>query len=510
MPASRCRTRCGCAVLAGLTLLASCGTRVSAEQTRAGGSISLPADVLDQVRRAAATGAAGASASAGLRRDSPDAPERGSAGSRPVAEADAAVGIIAEVAGSAPAAVAGSLERRPAAVPRSGPLRPVGAPQVPAPSAPAAGCVAPGAPVTLGQVGSFSGIAGPITAGARTALAVWARDVNLRGGIACHPVVLHSVDDAADAARSAAVVEELANNRKAVALVGSFTVLSMAGFRSAVEDEKIPAVGGDVLSTDWNDSPYFFPQGAGFDAQVFGLVKQAVDAGQRQIGLLYCVEAASCTSGAKKIEAQTAKAGGTLAYSSAISLTQTDFTAQCQNAKSAGVEVLGLAMDGSAMGRVARSCAALSYRPKFAASGLIISPAQATDPDLRRNGVATASVNAPWMREDTPGQRAYHRALEAYAPGAVPDAASIAAWSAGKLFEAAIAALGTEARDGAITRELVLKGLGLVRKETLGGLAPPITFSPGQARAPEIRCVYYELLTTDGWIAPRASRPVCA
>lgn len=80
----------------------------------------------------------------------------------------------------------------------------------------------------------------------------------------------------------------------------------------------------------------------------------------------------------------------------------------------------------------------------------------------------------------------------------------------GKLLEAAIATLGAEAREGPITRELVLKGLGLVRKETLGGLAPPITFSPGQARAPEIHCVYYELLTADGWVAPRGSRPVCA
>ena len=40
-------------------------------------------------------------------------------------------------------------------------------------------------------------------------------------------------------------------------------------------------------------------------------------------------------------------------------------------------------------------------------------------------------------------------------------------------------------------------------------LHPQRTFSPNQKNAPEIHCVYYELLTDKGWVAPRGSKAVC-
>jgi len=59
---------------------------------------------------------------------------------------------------------------------------------------------APGlAPVPVGQVGTFSGVLGTITASARAALSLWATDLNARGGLACHPVRIYSEDDAGDA-----------------------------------------------------------------------------------------------------------------------------------------------------------------------------------------------------------------------------------------------------------------------------------------------------------------------
>src|SRR5258708_7599703 len=43
-------------------------------------------------------------------------------------------------------------------------------------------CTGPGTPLRLGQIGAFSGVAGPIEAGARTTLATWATAINARGG----------------------------------------------------------------------------------------------------------------------------------------------------------------------------------------------------------------------------------------------------------------------------------------------------------------------------------------
>lgn len=532
------RRRRGLLALTATCLLftAACGTRVDQAEVVAGaggGPVTIPQSELAKIQSVVPTAAAGSAAQAPAAAGA--APAAGTVDSGATAPAltgggdisapGSSTGVVSPgtTAGTAPAAASAKAPKSgakgakannaPAGASTTGKAAADQTKGATAPGAVKASadapCTAKGAPISLGQVGNFTGIAGPITASARTTMAVWAKDVNARGGIACHPVVLYQQDDGSESSKSAAVVQDLVQNKKVAALVGNFVVLSMSGFRSGVEAQKIPSVGGDVLSEDWNDSAYMFPQGAGINSVTFGLIKQSVGEGKTKLGLLYCVEASACTTAAKSITNQSKQAGADLVYSSAISLTQTDFTAQCQNAKNAGVQALGLAMDGSAMGRVARSCAAIGYHPQFGASGLTISPAQAEDPILRGNTMATASVNAPWTLNDTPGLQEYNRAMKTFAPNLPPDAVSIAAWSSGKLFEAAIAALGPAARTGPITTEMVLTGLGKIKKETLGGLAPPISFSPGQKKAPPINCVFYELLTTKGWTAPRGSKPVC-
>jgi branched-chain amino acid transport system substrate-binding protein len=180
-------------------------------------------------------------------------------------------------------------------------------------------------------------------------------------------------------------------------------------------------------------------------------------------------------------------------------VTQPDFTAQCQNAKNAGVDQLVLGMDGSSMARVARSCASLGFRPLLSGVGQSLSPSQAEDPNLRAFGLGN----------DTPGFRAYRDALARYAPGTEPDGSSITGWAAGKLLEAAVSGVAAKARSGSLTTALLLEGLGTIKNEDLGGLTAPLTFTPGQKASKSSGCVFYELLGTQGWIAPRGSRKGC-
>jgi branched-chain amino acid transport system substrate-binding protein len=257
-----------------------------------------------------------------------------------------------------------------------------------------------------------------------------------------------SRDDGGDPARAAALVRELQTQNKVVALVGNAVVFSVAGFRDAVED-----------------------------------LNYGRSEGVR-------------------------KAGGEVVYDAAISLTQTDFTAQCQNAKNAGADQLVLGMDGSAMTRVARSCAALGYRPLPSGLGGTISSAQAADPNLRSFGLAVASGVAPWTETGTSGLKSYRDALARYAPSLQTDGPSIQAWTSGKLLEAAIAGVAAQAGSGPLSSALVLEGLGTVTKNDLGGLTAPITFTPNQKLAVSSGCVFYQLLTPQGWTAPKGSHPV--
>lgn len=69
--------------------------------------------------------------------------------------------------------------------------------------------------------------------------------------------------------------------------------------------------------------------------------------------------------------------------------------------------------------------------------------------------------------------------------------------------------MAAKARAGALTSALILEALGTVKGEKLDGLTAPITFTPNQKSAASSGCIYYELLTPQGWTAPRGSRAVC-
>jgi branched-chain amino acid transport system substrate-binding protein len=376
------------------------------------------------------------------------------------------------------------------------------------PATTSAACTTAGAPLHLGQVGSFSGVFGPLTGTAKTALAAWVASLNARGGLACHPIVLHSADDGGDPSRGSALIGEMVSKFNVQAFVGMMS-LTLNGEVQAIERTKLPVVGGDMVSDPWFSHPQFFPQGAGLKAIIDGAVRQALETKRTVHGLLYCVEVGVCATVAQMVPASAKAQGANFAYSSPVSLTQTDFTAQCQNAKNAGVQAFGMAVDGSAIARVARSCAALNYFPQFVTGGGVVSAAQARDPGIQHNTMSTASSNAPWMLRDTPGQREFADTIARYVPGFETDGPSMVGWAAGKLFEAVIDGLGDGARTRPITTADIFTGLGKIKNETLDGLSPPITFTPGQKAAPQLHCVYFELDTDKGWTAPHGSTPIC-
>ena len=465
-----------------LALLAGCGTRASDAEVRAGaqpgGSVTLDQASVDALAAAATQG--GVPADAAGPASLPGITTTGTTGTP---------GTVATGSGGSKGAATAT-------------------PQ--ASSAPTAGgkCTAAGAPVTLGQVGTFSGLAGPIAGDGLLAVAAWVKDINARGGLACHPVTLYVRDDGGDPARASAAVRSLVDQRKVAALVANLTALSESGFLPEVKKTCVPAVGLD-FGPNWSREPCLFPQGGGWFESISALVKQAVDNGHLKLGLLYCVEIGQCGSAGKLVEEAAERYGAKLVYQSAVSLTQTDFTAQCQNAKNAGVEELAVALEGSAMARLARSCLALNYRPILVGAGLAVSVAQAEDPKLRELTVVAMAPNAPWFLTDQPGQKEYAAAMARYAPQATASGATIQMWAAAKLLEAGVARLGDSARTAPLTPELILKGMNLIRGETLGGLTAPLDFTPANQGLRSSGCVYVALLTAQGWTAPMGSKPLC-
>jgi branched-chain amino acid transport system substrate-binding protein len=128
---------------------------------------------------------------------------------------------------------------------------------------------------------------------------------------------------------------------------------------------------------------------------------------------------------------------------------------------------------------------------------------------LRSFNLATATSVAPWVLNDTPGLKMYQAAMKRYAPSLAPDGASISVWTSAAMLEKVVELAGDAARTGPLTTALIVNGLGKLKNETLGGLTGPLTYKPGQAKAPSSACLFYELLTPQGWTAPRGSKQIC-
>jgi branched-chain amino acid transport system substrate-binding protein len=368
-----------------------------------------------------------------------------------------------------------------------------------------AGCAKPGPVLKIGQVGAFSGLVGASIPGAAATLPVWVRWVNAHGGVGCHPVVLDQEDDQSNPAKSSSAVHKLAESVHVAALVSNWVPIDTSGFRQAIEQVKVPAIGGDMVTRDWNQSPWMFAVGGASRAQFVGSVAALGAMGLTKVGIIYCVESTACTNYYSTLTTQGgAKHNGqTVVYSASTSLTQPDFTSQCVNAQKAGAQTLVAAGDDSYILRVARSCAGINYFPVIALSA-VQGAFDSTDSNVRKDGASLGSAVVPYMLNNTPALQAFHTAMKTYAPNAPVETTAMVSWADGMMLKAAVEALGPSAQTKTITPAMMVQGLSKVRNETLGGLIPPTTYGTAGGSgspSPEILCYYPVLFQHDGTFA---------
>jgi branched-chain amino acid transport system substrate-binding protein len=120
------------------------------------------------------------------------------------------------------------------------------------------------------------------------------------------------------------------------------------------------------------------------------------------------------------------------------------------------------------------------------------------------NGTVAQEGNAPWFLDNTPALKAFHAALNKYEPGKAVNDSSIEGWASGKLFQAAVAASGSKT----VTTASVLAGLYSLKGDTLGGIAPPITYTKGSAAT--IPCFFIVGISKGKFVAPQGLKTSCA
>jgi branched-chain amino acid transport system substrate-binding protein len=225
-------------------------------------------------------------------------------------------------------------------------------------------------------------------------------------------------------------------------------------------------------------------------------------AGKSKAAILYCSEVEACYTWNYSLQGGAAQRSGTqLVYTAQVSLAQPDFTAECLQAQSHGAEAILAAVDANSLVRLGRSCAQQNYHPMYIAVSLAVIDSVATDPNLQ--GLVAPQGTFPWPANDTPLTQAYQHAIHQYAPGLRGSGASSSVWPSGMLMLAVTANLPANSSS-----QDIFNGLWTIKNNTLGGLAPPLTYNQGQGAAGSA-CYFLVEVQGGKWTAPKGSQTSC-
>jgi len=370
----------------------------------------------------------------------------------------------------------------------------------------AAGAASAKAPIKIGLV---CGCTGPLAAAVVDVPAIykaWVASVNATGGINGHKIDLIYANDDSNPTTSTTIVHTFVETDHVVAIVDASN--NDAVWATYVQQAGVPVVGMDTSAQPYYDNSDFYPEGQTEDSLFAGIIDAVKQAGATKFALIYCAEAVQCQEGIAPLQAAAKGAGLSVVATEEVSASAPNYTAQCLAAQQAGATVLFTADAQTVDEKVIQDCYAQGYKPKVVIDGEILLPSLTTTPAINQATYFTVP-NLPYFAKNAQ-ITAMNSALKKYAPGVLKDVnygeLPMETWVAGKMFQAAAIA-GHLGANGAATSAQLIKGLDSLHGNTLGGLAPALTFKAGKPHP--VDCWYYALLKNGKYSTPFGLKPTC-
>jgi branched-chain amino acid transport system substrate-binding protein len=371
----------------------------------------------------------------------------------------------------------------------------------------AAGASGAKAPIKIGLV---CGCTGPLAAAVVDVPAIykaWVDSVNATGGINGHKIDLIYQNDDSNPTTSTTIVHTFVETDHVVAIVDASN--NDAVWATYVQQAGVPVVGMDTSAEPYFLNSDFYPEGQTEDSLFAGIIDAVKQAGATKFALIYCAEAVQCQEGIAPLQAAAKGAGLSVVATEEVSASAPNYTAQCLAAQQAGATVLFTADAQTVDEKVIQDCYTQGYKPKVVIDGEILLPSLTTTPAINQATYFTVP-NLPYFAKNA-AITAMNTALKKYAPGVLKDVnygeLPMETWVAGKMFQAAATA-GHLGASGAPTSAQLIKGLDSLHGATLGGLAPPLTFTAGKPHP--VDCWYYALLKNGKYSTPFGLKPVCS
>lgn len=371
-------------------------------------------------------------------------------------------------------------------------------------SGPAAS-VASGTPITVGTIGTFSGPYGASEGGVKDTLNAWVSNTNAHGGINGHPVKLIIKDDAGSVTTGQQEAQELLTQDHVVAIVNDAAATgSDSAWGALAQKAGVPVIGGSAINVPFLTNPDFYASSTNAVAGSYAILALSKRNGPK-LAVLYCAENPVCQASVAFYKAFAPGLGMTVTSAQGVSATAVDYTAVCQTIKDTGANSFVAVTAAQVVGRIASSCA------QQGASVKNVEAAAAVDPTLlsvkAEDGALSAAVDFPFTDNSNAATAEFQSVLAKYAPPNTLQKYGFAInvpWVSMQLLAAAVKAGGS----GPVTSASIKAGLYTMKGETLGGLAPPLTFVPGQAN---LQNCYFVLGITNGqFTSPDGLKTSCA
>ncbi len=223
-------------------------------------------------------------------------------------------------------------------------------------------------PIKVGVYGPFTGGSAGMGVSMRNGATLAADEINKSGGVLGRKIEVVARDDEARNEKGAQIMQELLEKEDVVAVLGPInTGVADASSRYA-EEKHVPLIinasaGAKVneLFAQYPDN-YVFRIAAGDLLQTEMVVKEALDIRKFKKPALLCDDTNYGQNGRAKMEKALEKRGVKAVYIGKFKIKDTDMTAQLQEAKAAGADVLLAYGIGPELAAVANSLSRIGWK----------------------------------------------------------------------------------------------------------------------------------------------------
>lgn len=338
-----------------------------------------------------------------------------------------------------------------------------------------------GSPIKVAEICSCSGAYGTLDTASADVFQAWVKSTNASGGLSGHPVEVVSFDDAGNPGTSTTDLQSAISGHAAAIL--DLSAVDSAWAKTA-EAAKIPVIGGIFSEEPFITNPDFYPSGQTEDSAISAIAAVAKRAEATSVGLGYCAEAVLCQQLVPQAKGAFQHVGLPLTYSTSVSATASNYTAQCVAAQQAKVSALFIVVTYQTLINIGTDCNRQGYDPIYLIEGGSYTDSLAAAPGVGKDLWAAMAVMPYWA--NTPGVQAMNAAVARYYPGLEQGKggawteAVVGAWTGGLLIRDAVKGSGVDA-SGTVDAAAMTQGLDSIKGDTLDGMSPPLTFSAGKA-----------------------------